>query len=108
MVGALRGERPCGTWVQMDSHALLLGRGNTQLQASHRVPHAVPNSFFLCSHHPCCSSTDLDLETPPWPSVSRHAKDLVRRMLQVGRRVGESRNGSILLGLRVPRVPPLL
>lgn len=31
------------------------------------------------------NATDLDLETPPWPSVSRHAKDLVRRMLQVGR-----------------------
>lgn len=25
---------------------------------------------------------DLDLDTPPWPQISRHAKDLVRRMLQ--------------------------
>lgn len=41
-------------------------------------------------HTALLASPDLDLDTPPWPSVSRHAKDLVRRMLQVRRQDGNT------------------
>lgn len=34
------------------------------------------------THRPLPCPADLDFDTPPWPHVSRAAKDLVRRLLQ--------------------------
>ena len=63
---------PAQTWTEGDA---------ARVPLTHSLNNLLSLRLSICLY-PLCS--DLDLETPPWPSVSRHAKDLVRRMLQVG------------------------